>query len=342
MERLLFYRLENSAMTSDIPMSGSAVKTTFDQRGKTFVCTTDNFVPLVVPGLSTSSGSNPSSTSTSQDLSSTTPAQERSDGPARREWCADPQERSDEPAPREWCADHPRKPRTKKKGMVVEIRTTVCEIFLNGWRRSQIIWRTQNSQDSDSERPTKVVSRSRKHTIKTHFPKDRNCEVCLRTKMTIAPGRKRTGEAVPRQEKFGDLITADHTVLNEESESRNHHRYAGVVQDLATQWIQSYPCKTKTSQETKRVYESSSSRRKNQKLFKRTIHWNLENVERIFHGIIKPQHLIDPSVLFKSGLDEKWWADSLEYYCYLRNVQHLLAEGKIRMKDDMEIHSKGQ
>ena len=66
------------------------------------------------------------------------------------------------------------------------------------------------------------------------------------------------------------------------------------------------------------------------------------NVERIFHGIIKPQHLIDPSVLFKSGLDEKWWADSLEYYCYLRNVQHLLAEGKIRMKDDMEIHSKGQ
>ena len=28
--------------------------------------------------------------------------------------------------------------------------------------------------------------------------------------------------------------------------------YAIVVQDLATQWIQSYPCKTKTSQETQR------------------------------------------------------------------------------------------
>ena len=47
----------------------------------------------------------------------------------------------------------------------------------------------------------------------------------------------------------GDLITADHKVLNEEVECRNNHRYAVLVQDLATQWIQSYPCKTKTSQD---------------------------------------------------------------------------------------------
>ena len=38
------------------------------------------------------------------------------------------------------------------------------------------------SQDSDSERHTNVVSKSRKHGVETHFPKDRNCEVCLRTK----------------------------------------------------------------------------------------------------------------------------------------------------------------
>ena len=47
------------------------------------------------------------------------------------------------------------------------------------------------------------------------------------------------------QNKFGDLITADHRVLNEGSESRNNHRYAVVVQDLATQWIQSCPCEIK-------------------------------------------------------------------------------------------------
>ena len=57
---------------------------------------------------------------------------------------------------------------------------------------------------------------------------------------------------MPRGEHFGDLITADHKVLNEEGESRHNHRYAVVVQDLATQWIQSYPCTTQTPQETEK------------------------------------------------------------------------------------------
>ena len=48
------------------------------------------------------------------------------------------------------------------------------------------------------------------------------------------------------------LITADHKVLSEGCESRNNHRYAVVVQDLATQWIQSYLCKTNISQETQK------------------------------------------------------------------------------------------
>ena len=52
-------------------------------------------------------------------------------------------------------------------------------------------------------------------------------------------------EDVPRAEHFGDLITADHQILSEEGESRTNHRFAVVVQDLATQWLQSYPCKTK-------------------------------------------------------------------------------------------------
>ena len=89
-----------------------------------------------------------------------------------------------------------------------------------------------------------------KHNVHTHFPKDRNCEICKRTKITRDPCRRRNGEAVPRAEKFGDLITADHKVLSDSCESRNNHRYAVVVQDLATQWFQAYPCRTKTSQET--------------------------------------------------------------------------------------------
>ena len=83
----------------------------------------------------------------------------------------------------------------------------------------------------------------------THFPKDRSCEVSRRT--TI-PCRKRTRIHIPRAEIFGDLITADQKGLDEKCESRNSQRYAVVVQDLATQWIQVCPCKTKTSQETER------------------------------------------------------------------------------------------
>ena len=91
-----------------------------------------------------------------------------------------------------------------------------------------------------------------KQSVDTHFPKDRNCEICKRTKITRAPCRRRSGGAVPRAANFGDLITADHKVLSDNCESRNNHRYAVVVQDPATQWIQAYPCKNKTSQETQR------------------------------------------------------------------------------------------
>ena len=89
----------------------------------------------------------------------------------------------------------------------------------------------------------------------THFPKDRNYEICQRTKITRALCRTRNCGAVPCAENFGYLITADHKVLSESCESRNNHRCAVVVQDLASQWIQAYLCKTKTSQETERSWQ---------------------------------------------------------------------------------------
>ena len=46
-------------------------------------------------------------------------------------------------------------------------------------------------------------------------------------------------KALHRAEKFGDLVTADHKVLNEGGESRDNHRYAVGVQGLVTRWIQS-------------------------------------------------------------------------------------------------------
>ena len=113
------------------------------------------------------------------------------------------------------------------------------------------------SQDSDSEHSTKVATKSKKHSIFSHFPKDRNCDVCLRTKITKATCRRSTAEALPRAEKFGDLITADHKVVNEGCESRDNHQYAVVVQDLATQRIQLIRVKQNLHMRRKNVFQNS-------------------------------------------------------------------------------------
>ena len=114
----------------------------------------------------------------------------------------------------------------------------------------------QDTASSSLELPVesraKVEPGSGKHSVYTHCPNDPNCDICLKTKITRASCRRRAGTVVPRADKFADLITADHKILSEESESRNGHRYAVVVQELATQWLQSYPRKTKTSQETQK------------------------------------------------------------------------------------------
>ena len=33
-------------------------------------------------------------------------------------------------------------------------------------------------------------------------------------------------------------------------------------------------------------------------------------------------------MLLQSGLGNEWWADSMECYCYLRNIEDLLSDGK--------------
>ena len=160
---------------------------------------------------------------------------------------------------------NPQKPQTRIKiGNEEKYKEIYRMNCLLGYRNSERIWLMKVLQQSLGENPEKgsrdtskssheppmeprayVELGSGKHSVYTHFPKDPNCDICLKTKITRASGRRRTGTVVPRAEHFGDLITADHTILSEESESRNSHRYGVVVQDLATQWIQSYLCKKK-------------------------------------------------------------------------------------------------
>ena len=114
---------------------------------------------------------------------------------------------------------------------------------------------TSSSHESSSV-PQRKMASDEQQSIKTHFSKDRICEICRRTKITTAPRRRRIGGVLLRAEYFGDLITAEHKVLFEGCVSRNNHRFVVVVQDLTTQRIQSYQCKTITSQETERSLKS--------------------------------------------------------------------------------------
>ena len=162
----------------------------------------------------------------------------------------------------------------------------------------------------------------------SHFPKDGNCEVCKRTKITRTPCRRRTGETAPRAEEFGGLITADHKLLNERAESRHNHRYSVVVQDLATQWTQLYPCTTQTSQETERSSRQFLERSEMPKVIYtdnslefsepcEDLSWNHRTsaphrteTNGIAARATRKTKEGTSAVLLQSGLDEKWWADS--------------------------------
>ena len=81
--------------------------------------------------------------------------------------------------------------------------------------------------------------------------------------------------------------------------------------------------------------------------FTLTIFWSLAKLMKIFRGIIerRPPHRPETNgiaerearrikdgtsaELLQSGLDEKWWADSMECKTYLRNVQDLLSNGNL-------------
>ena len=39
------------------------------------------------------------------------------------------------------------------------------------------------------------------------------------------------------------------------------------------------------------------------------------------------------AVLLQSGLDENWWADSMECFSFLRNIQDLLSDGKTSIRE---------
>ena len=79
-------------------------------------------------------------------------------------------------------------------------------------------------KETMSNKGTTACSKSReKHDVFTHYPKHPDCKVCNMTKITwarckVKPRKNAVGIVFVTQ--FGDAITAGHTILNVENESR--------------------------------------------------------------------------------------------------------------------------
>ena len=361
-------------MKTGIPTNGSMVKKPhLIKDGIRIICNTENFVPIVVPGLSSSSSASSStlrtpmkqesrsSSSSSSSPSSPTvgeiPVREREDAPNSDSSPVPVSELVDDRSGKPEEIQANKNPKPNKKETTIQ-RGNPCESEIPEWLQEfkenlvddeiplQGSSHASSSHEASSEPTTKRREDLGKHNVHTHFPKDRNCEICKRTKITRAPCRRRNGEAVPRAANFGDLITADHKVLSDNCESRNNHRYAVVVQDLATQWIQAYPCKNKTSQETQRSLQKFLEPERKPKVIYtdnslefgkacEDLSWNhctstphRSGTNGIAERAIRRVKEGTSAVLLQSGLNESRWADSMECYTYLRNVTDLLSDGK--------------
>ena len=126
-------------------------------------------------------------------------------------------------------------------------------------------------------------------------------------------------------------MTADHKVLNDNCESRNNHRYAVVVLDLATQWIQAYPCQNKTSQETQKRLQKFLESEKNPKVIYthyslefgkgcEDLYWNhctstphRSETNGIAERAVRRVKEGTSAVLLQSGPNESWWTDFMEF-----------------------------
>ena len=192
------------------------------------ICNTENFVPIVVSGLpSSSSGSSSTvrtamkqeshSSSSSSSPSSPTvgeiPVREREDVP-NSDMSPVPvsnlvDDRSGQPE--EIQANKISKPNEKETTIergnpsdseIPEWLQEFREILVNDEIPLQRGSHPSSSHEVSLEPTTKRREDLGKHSVHTHFPKDRNCEICKRTKITRAPCRRRIGGAVPRAEKF--------------------------------------------------------------------------------------------------------------------------------------------
>jgi len=185
------------------------------------------------------------------------------------------------------------------------------------------------------------------HNIFTHFPKDKHCDICNASKIQNAACKTKADPALdslPEPEAFGDALTADHAIINEDDKSRSNDRVALVIQDRKTHWLQAYPFKTKSAKDTvlgfqrfmgplgkaKYVYSDNSPEIKAAMKELNVLHDTSIPYRPQTNGIaeraVRRVKEGTTCTLVQSGLGEEWWAEAMECYTYLRCIVDIMKE----------------
>ena len=126
---------------------------------------------------------------------------------------------------------------------------------------------------------------------------------------------------------------------------KSQHRYCIMhMQWLCRSWrrdgFKVIHAKPNQPRRRREVFDNSDIQKKNQDPFVRTVLWNLRkaswNYERSTPHRSETEGIAEQavrregtsSVLVHSGLQESWWAEAVECYCFLRNVQDVRADSQ--------------
>ena len=208
----------------------------------------------------------------------------------------------------------PKTKTTKTRGMAIEIRMIGCEIFLNGWRSSQIIWRTLKRLHPHTFLRTQIRNVLRKwHQNEgsiVFILTSQNTEIAISAYEPKLQGLL-AGDALAKQ-YFEQ--TSFWWIDNSWSQSPQWSRW--ITEQSSVRCRGTRSCHSmdpslsvqnkKLLRIRKRVQESFSNRDRSQKLFTLTIHWNLAKIVKNYHGTIELRHLIRDKMVELKELYEEW------------------------------------
>jgi hypothetical protein len=173
----------------------------------------------------------------------------------------------------------------------------------------------------------------------THVPKNPYCKACSRAKTVARPHRAHApSDGVgPPPEEFGDEVTADYLSVGPEELSWHGERFALVMYDRATRWLQCFPKLSSSAEHTKEAFLSFmghklvksfySDRAPEFRATARELGWEFHSsvpgrpqsngvAERAVRRVIEGTRV----VLEQSGFPQKWWSFAARHFCMAHNV----------------------